>query len=96
MFKKNFNRKSLSNKIHRNLGFSKNISSTIIDNFFEALVTELIKSNKVKMTSFGTFMTKYKKRRIGRNPKTKIEVIIRPRKIVKFKASQLLKEKLNK
>jgi len=96
MFKKNFNRQSLSNKIHRNLGFSKNISSTIIDNFFEALVTELIKSNKVKMTSFGTFMIKYKKRRIGRNPKTKIEAVIRPRKIVKFKPSQLLKEKLNK
>ena len=96
MLKKNFNRQSLSNKIHRNLGFSKNISSTIIDNFFEALVTELIKSNKVKMTSFGTFMIKYKKRRIGRNPKTKIEAVIRPRKIVKFKPSQLLKEKLNK
>ena len=96
MFKKNFNRKSLSNKIHRNLGFSKNISSTIIDNFFEVLLAELIKSNKVKITSFGTFMAKYKKGRIGRNPKTKIEVIIRPRKIVKFKASQLLKEKLNK
>ena len=96
MVKKNFTRKDLSNKIYQNLGFSKNFSSTIVDNFFEALVTELIKSNMVKIASFGTFMTKYKKRRIGRNPKTKIEAVIRSRKIVKFKPSQFLKEKLNK
>ena len=96
MVQKNFTRKNLSNKIYKVLGFSKNLSQEIVDNFFETLASELIKSNKVKMTSFGTFMIKYKKRRIGRNPKTKIEAVIRPRKIVKFKPSQLLKEKLNK
>ena len=95
MVKKNFTRKDLSNKIYRNLGFSINFSSIIIDNFFEILVQELLKSNKVKISSFGTFKVINKKERIGRNPKTKIEAKIVPRKVVKFKSSLLVKEKLN-
>ena len=55
MLKKNFTRKDLSNNVHQNLGFSKNISSLIIDDFFESLVSELIKFNKIKISSFGTF-----------------------------------------
>ena len=95
MAKKNFNRKNLSSKIYKNLGFSKNFSSTFVDNFFEILVTELIKSNEVKISSFGTFKVMNKKRRIGRNPKTKIETIITARKVVKFKPSQVIRKKLN-
>ena len=96
MLKKNFTRKNLSNKIYQNLGFSKNISSTIIDNFFNSLVLELLKSNKVKISSFGTFEVINKKERIGRNPKTKIEAKIVARKVVKFKPSKAIKEKLNR
>ena len=95
MIKRNFTRKDLYNKIYKNLGFSKNFSSKIVDNFFETLITELINSNKIKITSFGTFRVSNKKKRIGRNPKTKIESIISPRKVVKFKASMFVKEKLN-
>ena len=95
MVKKNFNRKNLSNKIYQNLGFSKNFSSTIVDNFFEIMVKELIRSNKVKISSFGTFKVMNKKERIGRNPKTKIEAIITSRKVVKFKPSLIIKKKLN-
>ena len=95
MLKKNFTRNDLSNKVYQNIGFSKNISSTLIDHFFEYIVSELIKSNKIKISSFGTFSVLHKKERIGRNPKTKIEVKIRPRKVVKFKYSSLLKEKFN-
>ena len=95
MVKKNFTRKDLSNKVYQNLGFSRNFSSTIIDNFFDILIRELLKSNKVKISSFGTFKVINKKERIGRNPKTKIEAIILPRKVVKFKPSLLIKEKLN-
>ena len=83
MVKKNFNRKNLSNKIYQNLGFSKNFSSKIVDNFFEIMATELIRSNKVKISSFGTFKVMSKKERIGRNPKTKIEAKITSRKVVK-------------
>ena len=93
--KKNFTRKDLSNKIYQNLGFSKNYSSTIIDNFFETLIQELLKSNKIKISSFGTFKVINKKKRIGRNPKTKEEAIIVPRKVVKFTPSLLVKQKIN-
>ena len=95
MVKKNFNRKNLSNKIYQNLGFSKNFSSTIVDNFFEIILAELLRSNKVKISSFGTFKVMNKKERIGRNPKTKIEAKIASRKVVKFKPSLVIKKKLN-
>ena len=95
MVKKNFNRKNLSNKIYQNLGFSKNFSSSIVDNFFEIMTSELIRSNKVKISSFGTFKVMSKKERIGRNPKTKIEAKITSRKVVKFKPSLVIKKKLN-
>ena len=96
MLKKNFTRKDLSNKVYQNLGFSKNICSTLIDDFFESLISELLKLNKIKISSFGTFSVLHKKERIGRNPKTKIEAKICSRKVVKFKSSSLLKEKFNK
>ena len=96
MLKRNFTRKDLANKIYQNLGFSKNLSSKIVDDFFETLISEIIKSSKIKISSFGTFIILNKKERIGRNPKTKIAAKIFPRKVVKFKPSSLLKEKLNK
>ena len=95
MTKKNFTRKILSKKIYKNLGFSKNFSSQIVDNFFDLLVDDLIKSNKIKITSFGTFEVISKKERVGRNPKTKIEALISARKVVKFKPSIQLKNKIN-
>ena len=95
MVKKNFTRKDLSYKIYQNLGFSKSYSSTVIDNFFETLIQELLRSNKIKISSFGTFQVIHKKKRIGRNPKTKEEAIIVPRKVVKFTPSLLVKQKIN-
>ena len=67
MVKKNLTRKNLSDEIHKILGFSKNFSSTIIDDFFETLISELIKSNKIKISSFGTFKIMNKMERMGRN-----------------------------
>jgi len=92
----NFTRKNLINIIYKNIGFSKNFSSKLIDNFFDTLILEIIKSNKVKITNFGTFTVNHKKERIGRNPKTKVEAKILPRKVVRFKPSVLIKEKINK
>ena len=96
MIKKNSTRKDLSNKIYQKLGFSKNLSSIIVDDFFESLTTELIKTKKVKITSFGTFKVVDKSERIGRNPKTKVEARISSRRVVQFKPSLLIKKKLNK
>ena len=95
MFKKNFTRKNLSNKVYQNLGFSKNISSEIVDNFFESIASELIKLNKIKISSFGTFEVINKKERIGRNPKTKEQAKIAARKVIKFIPSLSIKKKLN-
>ena len=95
MVTKNFTKKNLTNKIYQNLGFTKNYSSIIIDDFIESLISELIKTNIIKISSFGTFKILNKKERLGRNPKTKKEAKISARKIIKFKPSLLVKEKLN-
>ena len=93
---KNLTRKDLSKKIYRNLGFSKNISLRLIDDFFESMLSGLLKTNQVKISSFGTFQVIEKKERMGRNPKTKIEAKIAARKVVKFLPSDIIKKKLNR
>ena len=91
----NYTKKDLINKIYQNLGFSKNFSSRVIEDFFDIIISELKKSNKIKITSFGTFQTANKRERIGRNPKTKVEAKISARKVAKFKSSNEIKKKLN-
>ena len=95
MVSNNFTRKDLSNKIHKNVGFSKNLSLKIVDDFFESIILAIIKSNKIKISSFGTFSILNKKERMGRNPKTGVEKKIFSRKVVKFKSSLPLKKKIN-
>ena len=95
MTKKNFTRKDLSNSIFKELGFSKNFSSTIVDDFFEILIQHLVKFRKIKISSFGTFEVINKNERIGRNPKTKEEAKITSRKVVKFRPSSIFKKKIN-
>ena len=95
MLKKNFTKKELTTKIYQNLGFSKNISSEIIDNFFNYLTDLLTKSEQIKISSFGTFDVINKKERIGRNPKTKVQAKISARKVVKFTPSLIIKKKIN-
>ena len=96
MLKKNITRKDLYNKINQTIGFSKSTSSNIIDDFFEILIKEIIENNEVKITSFGTFQVINKKERIGRNPKTKVETKITSRKVVRFRPSLFIKDKINK
>ena len=95
MIKKNCTRKDLSNSIYKILGFSKNFSSIIVDDFFEILIQQLVKFKKIKISSFGTFEVINKKERIGRNPKTKEEAKITSRKVVKFRPSLIFKKKIN-
>jgi len=95
MIKKNLTRKDIKNKLHLRLGLSKSLLGNILDNFFESIITELISKKKIKISSFGTFEIKNKRERVGRNPKNKIEFKISSRKIVKFKPSDIIKNKLN-
>jgi integration host factor subunit alpha len=96
MIKKNFTKKDLANKLHKRLGFSKNYSLELVGDFFDTVISELINKNIIKISSFGTFEVFNKKERVGRNPKTKKEFIISARKVVRFKPSLLIKNKLNK
>ena len=95
MVNNNFTRKDLSNKIYKNVGFSKNLSLKIVDDFFESIILDIIKSNKIKISSFGTFSILNKKERIGRNPKTGVQAKIFSRKVVKFRPSLSFKKKIN-
>ena len=95
MVSNNFTRKDLSNKIHKNIGFSKNLSLKIVDDFFESIILAIIKSNKIKISSFGTFSILNKKERMGRNPKTGVQAKIFSRKVVKFRPSLYFKKKIN-
>ena len=70
MLNKNLTRKALSNKIYQNIGFSKVISENILNDIFHIIMSSFKENNNIKITSFGTFLKKRKKERIGRNPKT--------------------------
>ena len=95
MEKRNINKKSLTKEIYKKTGFSKNFSLGFVDTFLDNIVSEIIKNNKIKITSFGTFKILNKKQRMGRNPKTKEQAVISSRKVIKFSPSSLFKKKLN-
>ena len=95
MLKKNVNRKSLTNIIYQNIGFSKIISENIVNDIFYIIISGFKENEKVKITSFGTFQKRRKNERIGRNPKTKEKKIISARKVITFKASKFFKDRIN-
>ena len=78
------------------LGFSKQISESLIEDFFSLIILNLKKENKLKISKFGTFSIRKKKSRIGRNPKTKEKKEISERNVVLFKPSKEFKEFINK
>ena len=88
-------RSTLSEAVFKNVGLSRNESANLVDTVFSEILTSLIKGNDVKISSFGTFIVREKKERIGRNPKTGEEVPITARSVVTFRASNVLKSKVN-
>ena len=92
---KTIKRKNIVDKIHQNLGFSKSITDNLVKDIFSIITSEFKLNNKVKLSSFGTFKSIFKKERLGRNPKTKISATISSRNVVTFKASNQLKSKIN-
>ena len=91
----NLTKKDLVNIIYMQVGFSKQMSEHLIDEFFSLITLNLNKEKKLKLTKFGTFFIKLKKSRIGRNPKTKEDKIISERNVVLFKPSKEFKEFIN-
>tara|TARA_B100001057_G_C22083152_1_gene656541 strand:- start:128 stop:439 length:312 start_codon:yes stop_codon:yes gene_type:complete len=88
-------RSTLSEAVFKNVGLSRNESANLVDSVFSEILVSLIKGDDVKISSFGTFVVREKKERIGRNPKTGEEVPITARSVVTFRASNVLKSKVN-
>ena len=91
----NLTKKDLVNLVYMQLGFSKQISENLIEEFFNLIVDNLINEKKIKIAKFGTFSIRSKNSRIGRNPKTKEETKILERNVVLFKPSKEFKEFVN-
>jgi integration host factor subunit alpha len=91
----NLTKKDLVNLVYMQIGFSKSVSESIIDEFFSLIVLNLKDEDKLKISKFGTFTIRSKKSRIGRNPKTKEEKTISKRNVVLFKASKEFKDFIN-
>ena len=91
----NLTKKDLVNLIYMQLGFSKQISENLIDDFLSTILTNIISEKKLKLSKFGTFSIRQKKSRIGRNPKTKEAKVISSRDVVLFKPSKEFKEFIN-
>jgi integration host factor subunit alpha len=91
----NLTKKDLINSVYMQIGFSKNISENLIEDFLSTIMNNLKEEKKLKLSKFGTFSIRSKKSRIGRNPKTKEKKIISNRDVVLFKASKEFKDLIN-
>ena len=91
----NLTKKEIINSIYMQLGFSKKVAENILEDLIE-IISDSIYNNKIlKISNFGTFFLKRKKKRVGRNPKTKEEKIISERNVISFKPSKELKQLIN-
>ena len=91
----NLTKKDLVNIVYMQLGFSKQISENLIEDFLSTFVSNIKQEKKLKLSKFGTFSVREKKSRIGRNPKTKEAKMISSRDVVLFKPSKEFKEFVN-
>jgi integration host factor subunit alpha len=91
----NLTKKDLINSVYMQIGFSKNISENLIDDFLLTVIESLKNEKKLKLSKFGTFSIRNKRSRIGRNPKTKEVKTISNRNVVLFKASKEFKDLVN-
>ena len=93
---KNITRDDISEFLLNEFGLSKKDCSDLVNDIIEEIILGLIKDDYVKIHNFGTFKVKSKNSRLGRNPKTKIEVMIPSRKVISFIPSKHLLKKINK
>ena len=92
----NLTKKDIVKSIYMQIGFSKKILDVILDDFLNIIIKNLKHKKKVKISNFGTFEIRYKKKRQGRNPKTNEVKIISARNVVLFKPSKEFKNFVNK
>ena len=85
----------LAERIYTQVGLSRNESADLLENVLERVCSALQSGESVKISGFGTFSVRQKGRRVGRNPKTGVEVPIMPRRVLVFRPSQVLKAQIN-
>ncbi len=88
-------RADLAEAVYEEVGLSRNESSDLVEAVLDEISTALVKGENVKISSFGSFSVRQKGERVGRNPKTGVEVPIKPRKVLVFKASHVLRDRVN-
>ena len=89
-------RADLTEAVRREVGLSRNESAQLVESVLEEIASTLARGEPVKVSSFGTFLLSDKTERIGRNPKTGEEAMIAPRRVVLFRASRTLKDRVNR
>ncbi|MCL2469596.1 MAG: integration host factor subunit alpha [Alphaproteobacteria bacterium] len=89
-------RAALAEAVYQEVGLSRNDSAQLVDVILEEISQALINGDMVKLSSFGSFQRRSKAERMGRNPKTGEEVPITPRHVLVFRASHVLKDKVNR
>ena len=94
MSNKTLTRMDLTEAVFREVGLSRNDSSALVDTVLQHVSDALANGEQVKISSFGTFSVRDKNARIGRNPKTGEEVPISPRRVLTFRPSHLMKERV--
>ncbi len=88
-------RAQLSEAVYHEVGLSRNESAELVENVLKEVSDTLTRGETVKISSFGSFSVRQKGERIGRNPKTGEEVPIKPRRVLVFRASNVLKGRIN-
>ena len=92
---KTITRADVAEAIYEEIGLSRKDSNDILDMILDEMTNELVKGNDVKLSSFGTFALRNKKARAGRNPKTGVEAVISPHRVISFKPSQTMRKIIN-
>lgn len=91
---KTLTRMDLSESVFREVGLSRNESADLVESVLNHISDALVSGENVKISSFGTFSIRDKAERIGRNPKTGQEVPIKPRRVLTFRPSHLMKDRV--
>jgi integration host factor subunit alpha len=89
-------RADLADVVHRRLGLSRAESAGLVERVLHHMCQALSEGQNVKVSGFGTFILRDKGQRIGRNPKTGVEVPIAPRRVMTFRASQIMRDRISK
>jgi integration host factor subunit alpha len=89
-------RADLSDIVHRKLGLSRAESASLVERMLHHMCQSLSEGRNVKISGFGSFILRDKGQRIGRNPKTGVEVPIAPRRVMTFRASQIMRDRVAK